>query len=281
MELKKLTIGTVVHDDYDGLYFSLQAIRLYHPEILERIEFIIIDNNPESAHGSAAKKLINWIKEPIQYVPFTEYKSTAIRTKIFELAKTEYVLCMDCHVLFTPGSLKKLIDFYDSNQDNNNLLQGPMIYDDCINFASHFSLIWRGQMWGVWDTDERGKDPNGAPFEIPAMGLGVFTCRKNAWLGFNTHFRGFGGEEGYIHEKYRQAGRKTLCLPFLRWMHRFGRPNGVTYPLTLENKIRNYILGFTELNLNIDPIKEHFSNVYSAEKFELLREKIYREINHE
>ena len=37
-------------------------------------------------------------------------------------------------------------------------------------------------------------------------------------------FREFGGEEWYIHEKYRQAGAKCLCLPFLRWQHRFADP---------------------------------------------------------
>ena len=277
MELKKLTIGTVVHDDYDGLYFSLQSIRLHHPEILDRVEFVIIDNNPESKSGLAVKNLTKWIKQPCQYIPFTEYKSTAIRTKIFEYAKTNYVLCMDCHVLFQLGSLKKLLDFFDEGKDCGNLLQGPLLYDDCINYASHFDLVWRGNMWGTWGTDKRAENSENKPFEIPAMGLGVFACRKDAWLGFNDRFRGFGGEEGYIHEKYRINGKKTLCLPFLKWMHRFGRPNGVTYPLTLENRIRNYIIGFTELNMKLDPIYEHFKKSFSKEKFDFLTKSIVNE----
>ena len=51
------------------------------------------------------------------------------------------------------------------------------------------------------------------PFAVPAQGMGLFSCRREAWLGFNPNFRGFGGEEFYIHEKYRQAGRRTVCLP--------------------------------------------------------------------
>jgi hypothetical protein len=113
-------------------------------------------------------------------------------------------------------------------------------------------------MWGIWGHDPRGQNPNGEPFEIWANGMGLFSCRKDAWLGFNPHFRGFGGEEGYIHEKYRQAGRKTLCLPFLRWLHRFGRPNGAPYPLTRYAKVRNYVLGHQELGLSLDPVHEHF-----------------------
>lgn len=103
-----------------------------------------------------------------------------------------------------------------------------------------------------------GKNVHDQPFEVFAQGLGLFFTRKNAWLKFNEHARGFGGEECYIHEKYRKAGRKTICLPFLRWLHRFGRPDGVQYPLTTENKLRNYILEFTELDLDMAPLKKHF-----------------------
>jgi hypothetical protein len=96
------------------------------------------------------------------------------------------------------------------------------------------------------------------PFEIPAQGLGLFTCRKEAWLGFNEHFRGFGGEEWYIHDKFRQAGHRVMCLPFLRWVHRFGRPGGTKYTLSLWNKVRNYVIGHNELGLPLDRLKEHF-----------------------
>ncbi len=113
-------------------------------------------------------------------------------------------------------------------------------------------------MYGVWATDERGKDPDSEPFEIPMQGLGLFACRRDAWLGFNPRFSGFGGEEGYIHEKYRQAGQRTLCLPFLRWLHRFSRPGGVVYPNTLQDRIRNYCIGFDELGLDTEPVAAHF-----------------------
>ena len=85
------------------------------------------------------------------------------------------------------------------------------------------------------------------------QGLGVFSCRKDAWLDFNPRFRGFGGEEGYIHEKFRQSGQRCLCLPSLRWLHRFGRPNGVPYPLTVDDKLRNYLLDTRSLAWTLYP----------------------------
>jgi hypothetical protein len=57
----KLTIGMATYDDYDGVYFTLQAIRLYHPEIINDVEFIIIDNNPDGPCAQALKELGNWI----------------------------------------------------------------------------------------------------------------------------------------------------------------------------------------------------------------------------
>jgi hypothetical protein len=85
------------------------------------------------------------------------------------------------------------------------------------------------------------------PFDIPGQGLGCFLSRTDSWLGFAQGCSGFGGEEMNIHLKYRQAGRRTLCLPFFVWNHRFLRAGGPPYPMSLESKIRNYALWAREL----------------------------------
>jgi hypothetical protein len=102
-----------------------------------------------------------------------------------------------------------------------------------------------------------GLDPDDE-FEIPGQGMGLFSVRKDAWPGFNPDFRGFGGEEMYMHEKVRQRGGRAMCLGFLRWLHRFGHPNGVKYPLTRWNKVRNYVLGHRELGLELTRVYDHF-----------------------
>ena len=33
----KLCIGMATYDDFDGVYFSVQAIQLYHPEVADEI----------------------------------------------------------------------------------------------------------------------------------------------------------------------------------------------------------------------------------------------------
>src|SRR5260370_32784931 len=70
--------------------------------------------------------------------------------------------------------------------------------------------------------------------------------------------KGFGSEEGYIHEKFRRAGARTLCLPFLRWVHRFGRPMGARYENSWEDRIRNCLVVAGELGSDGSDVVEHF-----------------------
>jgi hypothetical protein len=134
-----------------------------------------------------------------------------------------------------------------------------MLYDDCKAMCTHMDPVWRCEMFGIWACDPRGEDIDGGPFEIPLHGCGLMSCRKEAWAGFNPAFRAFGGEEGYIQDKFRKRGDKTFCLPFLRWLHRFGRPRGVSYPLDRAAKLRNYLLGRVELGRSYDDVLEHFA----------------------
>jgi hypothetical protein len=266
MSRPKLTLGMATHRDFSGVWFSFQSLRLHHREAMKDVELIVVDNDPDSEHGKTVRDFMGWVKGDVagaRYIPAPEVVGTsAPRNRVFEEASGKAVLCMDCHVLLDPGVVSRLIRFYDEHPDCKDLLQGPMIYDDLRNVSTHFDPVWRAEMYGVWGTDRRA-DPNSPeytdePFEIWAQGLGLFTCRKDAWLGFNPKARGFGGEEGYIQEKFRRAGHKALCLPWLRWLHRFGRPGGVSYPLNVWNKVRNYVLFFHELGKPLDEIKLHF-----------------------
>jgi hypothetical protein len=327
----KLTIGMAHYNDFDGVYFTLQALRFYHD--MRDVEFLVVDNSQETLAGKTVKQFLANISNA-HYVAMQEAIGTsAPRDRVFREAAGEAVMCIDCHVLLAPGAVARLLQWYEANPESKDLLTGPMIYDSLGNWSTHFDLQWRSEMWGTWGQawtckcgqhftiqegpqgsvevhdlmdvpisyqkcptcgnafptaayagHERtfseagykplGLNPNDPPFEIPAQGLGLFTCRKDAWLGFNPSFRGFGGEEGYIHIKHRQAGRKCLNLPFLGWMHRFGRVGGPTYPLQRYDKVRNYVIGHQELGLPLDPIYEHFvtSKVFSEKDWAYLLE---------
>jgi hypothetical protein len=264
----ELTIGMATYDDFDGVYFTLQALRLYHD--LDRTELLVVDN-----YGCPHTRefVRDWAGGT--YILATDIAGTATsRDLVFRSASGTVVLCCDSHVLFAPGVIARLRRFYREEPDCADLLQGPLVYDDGRLMSTHFDPVWREQMWGVWATDPRGEDIDGEPFDIPMQGLGAFSCRTDAWLGFHPAFRGFGGEEGYIHEKFRRAGRRCLCVPWLRWMHRFGRPRGTPYPLTIEDKLRNYLLGHTELGLDLTPVLAHFSQYLPADRVARLADEV-------
>ncbi len=257
---KKLTVGMAFYEKSTEVTFTLMALRLMHPFLMsDDVEIVCIDNKPDSAEGKTiAGHVRTWIPNG-KYVPFPfPVGTSAPRDHLFQIAEGEIVICMDAHVMLQPGAIQGLMQFMEDNPKNRDLIHGPMLSDGLSVMATHFDPIWRSEMYGVWGNDERGINSNRPPFEIPMCGLGMFACRRDAWPGFPPYLAGFGGEEGMIHEKFRKVGGRVLCLPLFRWWHYFGRPYGVPYPLTRENKVRNYLIWAKHLGISPEGIFDHF-----------------------
>src|SRR5918997_2894012 len=94
-----LTIGMATYNDFDGVYFTLQALRLYQD--LEDTELLVIDN-----YGCEHTKQFveGWVKG--RYVLATQAVGTAAaKNQIFVEARGQAGLCCDSHVLFAPGTI--------------------------------------------------------------------------------------------------------------------------------------------------------------------------------
>lgn len=249
------TLGIATYDDYDGLYFTIQSVRLYNPLVTE---IIIIDNNPDSKTGECNKKLQSQSGSGcvIKYVPFREKQSTTIKGEAFKYATNEYVIICDSHILFPLNSIECLKDYYNNHHKAYDFIQGPLLYDNLKNISTHLERKWRGNFYGIWST----ADIDEPFFEIPAMGMGAFSCKRDEWLGFNELFNGFGGEEFYIHDKYRKHGGRCICLKGFKWVHRFNRPAGVPYTNTLSDRCFNYFIGRLELEQDYVDIADNFTN---------------------
>lgn len=271
----KLTVGMALYDDYDGLFFTLEALRCYHDLGRYQAEVIVVDNHPDGPFAGDIEHYVSSIREvPARLIRMASPVGTsAPRDAVFQHAAGEIVMVMDCHVLLTPGAVPALLDFFNAHPEPA-LVSGPLVSYDRASVWTHFDPIWRAGMWGIWGTDPRGAEPHSPPFEIPAMGLGLFACQKRFWPGFHPLARGFGGEECYIHEKIRRIGGKAWCLPALRWIHRFHNQSKPTaYPNLWRDRVRNYILEFLELGLDLTPVRQHFVTdhpVLSAEDFDRL-----------
>lgn len=321
--MPKLSIGMACFDDADRLWATIEAIRTKCIKEVQssmpdwEFEFVVVDNKPAPpGYANKTKMFCDSIAHKgIRYIPMpAPVGTTQSRNRIFTEAQGEYVLAIDCHIQLHFGALKSLINYFETYPDTQNLLQGPIVWDDLELSATHMANYWRSHMWGIWSTawvtgdsqlvdvimnaegycefrsvdmlskridvgyigkpikweghqrylkDHLGWKPASEVgdfvFDIPGQGLGLFACRKDAWLGFNADFRDFGGEEMYIHEKFRQAGRKCLCLSELKWTHHFGPPQGATlYPNTIYGKTRNYVIGHMELGRPVSEVYNHF-----------------------
>jgi glycosyltransferase involved in cell wall biosynthesis len=136
-----LTIGTATYNDFNGVYFTLQALRLYQD--LRDTELLVVDNYgcPET------KQLVEGWVHGARYLLATEVRGTAApRDLVFREARGEAVLCCDSHVLFAPGAIKRLKEYYREHPDCPDLLQGPLVYDDLENISTHFEPVWRAEM---------------------------------------------------------------------------------------------------------------------------------------
>lgn len=260
----KLTVGMATYKDFDGVYFTLAALRMYQ-SVSHQLELLVVDNlgepNPEGVGCPSTKKVTRDFRG--RYIHAPHAKGTAApRDLVFKEATGDVVMCIDCHVLPEQGTLDRLAAFFADPAHAKDLVQGPMLADDMQTLSSHFDPVWRQRMYGTWACDDLVKGTE--PFEIPMQGLGMFAMRKEAWPGFNPLFRGFGGEEGYIHEKVRQRGGRCYCHPGMRWLHRFGRPGGVPYPMKVADRIANYIIGRMELGLGYADVLDHFKSIGDA-----------------
>lgn len=270
----KLTISMAVYDDYDGVYFTVQALRLYQ-ELPAGTEILILDNNPAGPCAAALKKLVTDIPE-CRLLAVENRKSSFVKYDVFHHARGDVVLGLDCHVLLAPGFVPRLMSHWQARPDSRDMITGPVIFNDLKARSSHMRPDWRGHDYGCWSHDLEALS-KGEPFEVPMQGMACFSIRREAWQGIHPGFKGFGAEEWYVAEKVRQWGGRVLCDPALAWAHRFGWPRR-TFPLTLEAKVLNYYRGWLELYGGHDhpmmkEMKAHWLTQMPAERLEKMIQK--------
>lgn len=287
----KLTIGIPTRKDV-GVWYTIHAIGLYHGHLLDQIEVLVVDNSPESSWSRQLEKHcagLNWVRYLHRPGPGS---SCLYKDVVFREGAGRYVLCCDSHVLFEAGSLDRLLAHFDRHPETSDLIMGPCLsatgkivgtnqmlyahesYPIPTQARVSHQVVCRGGQLGVWVTDPRGLEPENPPFEIMQQGTGAFACRKAAWPGFHPAFSGFGGNETYLMECFRQRKDRVVCHPGFRWIHCFYRPEGTPYELQLVDRIRNYLVGALTLGRSdlYDATIAHFSlEATSHDVYEAIR----------
>jgi len=248
-----LTVGFATYDDFPGAWMTVIGLRANHP----RVEILCVDSHPLGCVRTRA--VVEAAGGRYHHRPNLTGTS-APRDEVFRLATTPWVACVDSHVLFAAGAVQALTDYAAAHPESADLVQGPLVYDDGGR-STHWRPTTPPGLWGVWDRDPRGGDSAGGPFEIPMLGLGMWMMRKAAWPGFSPLFRGFGGEEGYLHEVVRRRGGRCLCLPAAGWYHRFrdARFEPAPYRLSLDDHVWNLLVGHREVGVDaVEAIRADF-----------------------
>lgn len=275
--MKRITLAMCVYDDFDGVYFTCQGNRLLHPILEQEGEILVIDNNPDSRRGRATRFFCE-NSGFARYMQERTRKGTAVRNLVFEHAQSEIVICVDCHVLLAAGAIEAVVRFFEEDSGNSPLfIQGPHLHDNLVSETRFWRRIWAGGLFGRWNEGQPLSEKGSGAYEFGFSGLGAFAARRSEWPGFHPLFRGFGGEEGYIHDKYRRAGGRVLGLPEFKWAHRYGRPDGPPYSARYSDRIYNYFVGAFELGQRPDRIIEYFSSVVSEPQVRALFDEAWRD----
>lgn len=242
----KFTISMACYDDFDGVYFTVQALRAYHD--MTEVDLLVLDNHPDSAHGERLRSFA--ARVGMKYVPVTDRVSSWVKYDAILHATGDVVIGLDSHVLLMPGALEALKTWWHAQPIGcRDLLTGPVIYDELQAGSSHLLPEWNKHDFGVWSPVTARS--NGLPFEVPMQGMGFWSVWRTSWPGVPRGMAGFGAEEWCMAERIRQHGGCVMSHPAVQWGHRFGWPKG-TYPLSMEDKVRNYYRGWLSLYKTMD-----------------------------
>lgn len=275
-----LTIGMAYYRDWPGLWATIQSLFLHHQSAMEFVEIVVVDNDPNGKPDEASESNHSWKARQIcervgaRYEHYTAVAGTAAaKGRIFDVATGDWVLVVDCHVMLPTMVLDLFLGWIRQQPaDCKDLIQGPLIGDGGLNdiIGTQMNPGWGSLMYGQWHTDPRVRESL-EPFEIQMHGCGLFACKRDQWPGFHPLLRGFGPEEWHIHQRVRRNGGKVYCLPFLKWCHRFGNPDGTRPPgLAPEERLRGHLITWLDTGNGdqnwFGECKRHFLDSGMSEK---------------
>ena len=281
----QFTFGFSFSSDPGGWY-TLNALKIYHDDLLDRAEILVVDNSPPGCPIS--QEFATHVRSnhgDVRYIRDDGPPSSCLyKNRLFQDATGDVVICVDAHVLLTVGSVDAIVRYFENNPESRDLLTGTlqnaagkvMATNQVLYESEHYEIprgaalrrgvVCRGGQLGAWVTDPRGLDRDGAPYEIQMNGSWLLAMRKKAWPGFHPMMYGFGGNEPYLYEKVRKGGGRVLNHPGIRGTHNFSSAHGRGYQPLAEDKIRNYLVAALDLERMdlYEAALEHFATIHPS-----------------
>lgn len=251
-----LTIGIPTCDDQRALFFTLLDLQRVRRDLglTDQVEILVVSQSEKVNHREVERDHVAEILNA-RYVHMTDPKGAGpAKQAVFDHAKGNAVCCIDSHVILDTGVLSRLVAFAATLDDG--LYYGPNLRRRLTHQDGRPAIVGTHYLprygnkgnWGEWAVNPAAENPLAPPFEINSSGTGCFVAKRETFLRFHPAVRGHGGIEAYLPEKYRQAGRRVMCLPWLRWIHLYGYVDGSPYKgFEWGLKARNDLLGYAEL----------------------------------
>lgn len=258
---RKLTIGIMHSGTYCSIHSTLQAIRMYHSEVLNKIEIIVLDSHPMQTDGDKLKlSLLSGELRgiPVRYMANNRCTGTSYKALISEHVSTPYFLYIEPGTLLSAGSIEKLINYFDNNLDKGfGILQGVEFDFTLQNYVTHTNFEWCDGKFGHDAKDVRVELSSDNAFEVDGVRLKTFAYRvdavKNIKL-FGTKFtlNSENMDNLYCDRALRNAGLKIGCLPFLKYTCSEPSASDKVKFRIESTDVYNYTMAFLELNMHDD-----------------------------
>lgn len=268
----KLSICCATYDDAIGVFHTFIALRIHH-KLTDEVQLVCVDDKPDGCQQSkqfCATTGVKYVHDPINKGP-AKAKNNAIKH-----SDGDYVWLIDSHVFLQHGAVEYALDLIKQDRIKNNILSGPLLTERNTIYATELVPKWRGEFFGIWETDPQIANGCIQQKEIWGMGSASFLIKKSTWDaigGFPQHFSGFAGEEGIISEKVRQNGGLHIYHHQLGWYHRFHRFTPLNYQLTLNDKCFNYLIGFYECGWKVSNVLDYFAKKLPPDQLKAVADK--------
>jgi hypothetical protein len=164
-EYRQLCVGVLAHGGLDGAWLTIQAIRLYHREVADRVVFLIVNDDHDSTDPIDLDALVG--VPGVRYFSSRGHGADAARDLVFREANEDVVCCVDSYALLQPGGLAAILTWLLEHPTSRDLVQGPLLGDD-------LHLVAR---------------PAASPFETDGHAAALLACRRAAWPGREANAR--------------------------------------------------------------------------------------------
>ena len=211
-----LSIVIPVRGRENELWFTLQG--LLHAGFHDRVEFIVVDNEP----SKAVRDVCDYFARPmLRYIEAGDVKGVNYPRSVGAgAAKGAWLMMLDSHVLMAPGSCSTIME-----RINSDIYPARSLVHCGVSFGGpqvwgSYRLTLEKNFWGRWHYLVRSDTQ--LPYPIAATGNWCFITRLADWHscgGLNDAFRGYGGDEIYLQLKYWRAGGQVLLDPLLKGCH--------------------------------------------------------------